>query len=304
MKKLLFLLLTCPLFSVAQLTESNYRIYNTKTSKEVTLKDIVSDMDGYDVLMFGEEHNDSVTHFLERSMLELLHLKYGEKLALSLEMFDRDVQPVMDEYLLGFIRERHFKKDSRAWSNYRDYKPMVEYARDKSLNVICANAPTRYTNLAGRKGQKGLEELPESAKEYFAPLPYDTASGKYYKKLMALQHGDGDKVKAGMPAAAMAGFNMVMAQSLWDATMAYSITQYMDEKKNSGKKIMHVNGKFHSDEGYGVATQMFNYNKKIKRLIISTATDDTFPNVKWDKYINQGHYVIITDPKVPKTYQE
>lgn len=304
MKKLVFLLLACPMFSMAQdkLTESNYRIYNTKTEKEATLKDIAADMDNYDVLMFGEEHNDSVTHYVEHAMLEYMYLKFGAELALSLEMFDRDVQPIMDEYLNGFIKEKHFKKDARAWSNYRDYRPMVEYAKDKKLDVICANAPTRYTNLAGRKGQKALEDLPKDAKEFFAPLPYDTASGKYYKKLMDLQHSpDGQPA---MPAAAMGGFNLIMAQSLWDATMAYSITSYMDKKKNGNKKVMHVNGKFHSDEGFAVATQLYNYNSKIKRLIISTASDESFPNINWDKYAKYGHYVIITDPKVPKTYKE
>ena len=138
MKKLLYLALFCPLFSMGQdkLSESNYRVYSVKLGKEVSLKDIVSDMENYDVLMFGEEHNDSVTHYLEASVFELLHLKFGEDLALSLEMFDRDVQPVMDEYLKGFIREKNFKKDARVWNNYRDYRPMVEFAKQKKLDVV------------------------------------------------------------------------------------------------------------------------------------------------------------------------
>lgn len=306
MKKLLYLALFCPLFSMGQdkLSESNYRVYSVKLGKEVSLKDIVSDMDNYDVLMFGEEHNDSVTHFLEASVFELLHLKFGEDLALSMEMFDRDVQPIMDEYLKGFIREKNFKKDARVWNNYRDYRPMVEFAKQKKLDVICANAPSRYTNLAGRKGQAALEALPDESKEYFAPLPYDTATGKYFLKLMGLQHapaGDTAKKQAA-PAMNMGGFNMVTAQSLWDATMAYSITKY--QKKNKGKKIMQVNGKFHSDEGFAVVTQLYNYNSKVKPLIISTASDESFPKVNWSEYKNNGDYIIITDPKVPRTYTE
>jgi len=309
MKKALFSILLCPLLSFAQdkLSETNYRIFSVKQGKEVSLKEIVTDMDNYDVLMFGEEHNDSVTHFLEASVFELLHLKFGEELALSMEMFDRDVQPVMDEYLKGFIQEKHFKKDARAWSNYRDYRPMVQFAKQKKLDVICANAPTRYTNLAGRKGQAALEELPDGSKEYFAPLPYDTASGKYFAKLMGLTHtpppaaGDTAK-KQPMPAMSMGNFNMVTAQSLWDATMAYSITKYM--KKNKSKKIMQVNGKFHSDEGFAVVTQLYNYNSKIKPLIVSTASDENFPKIKWNDYKQYGDYIIITDPKVPRTYTE
>jgi uncharacterized iron-regulated protein len=305
MKKLLYLALFCPLFSMGQdkLSESNYRVYSVKLGKEVSLKDIVSDMENYDVLMFGEEHNDSVTHYLEASVFELLHLKFGEDLALSLEMFDRDVQPVMDEYLKGFIREKNFKKDARVWNNYRDYRPMVEFAKQKKLDVVCANAPSRYTNLAGRKGQGALEALPELSKEYFAPLPYDTATGKYYMKLTGLSHTPaGDTSKKQAPAMSMGGFNMVTAQSLWDATMAYSISRY--QKKNKGKKIMQVNGKFHSDEGFAVVTQLYNYNSKVKPLIISTASDESFPKVNWSEYKTFGDYIIITDPKVPRTYTE
>lgn len=303
MKKLLLSLLAAPLIASAQpkLTDANYRIYSVKQGREVSLREIAADMDNYDVLMFGEEHNDSVTHFLEASMLELLYLKFGDNLALSMEMFDRDVQPVMDEYLQGFIQERHFIKDSRAWSNYNDYKPMVTYAKRKKMDVVCANAPMRYTNLAGRMGQDALKELPEWARDHMAPLPYDTASGDYYLKLVGMMSGGG--TDTGKSSHMRHGsFNLVVAQSLWDATMAYSITRYM--KKNKDKKIMHVNGKFHSDEGFAVVSQLYNYNSKVKPLIISTASDEDFPKIKWDNYRKNGDYIIITDPNVPRTYKD
>ena len=313
MKKILLAFLLCPLFAVAQdkLSENNYRVYSVKLGREVKLADIAADMATSDVLFFGEEHNDSVTHFLEHTMFELLYSKYAAQMTLSMEMFDRDVQPVMNEYLKGFIREKHFTKDARVWSNYRDYKPMVEFAKEKGLDVICANAPTRYTNLAGRKGQQALMDLPETSQDYFAPLPYDTATGDYYEKLTGLpQHSAGAMTdtakKAATPAApampGMGNFNMVMAQSLWDATMAYSISEYM--KKHKGQKVMQLNGRFHSDEGFAVATQLKKYRPKVKELIISTSSDDNFPNIKWDDYKKNGDYIIITDPKVPRTYKD
>ena len=308
MKKITFLLFIIPLCISAQgqLSENNYRIYSVKLAKEVSLNDIAEEMKNYDVLFFGEEHNDSVTHYIEKTMFELLHSKFGDNLSLSMEMFDRDVQTVMDEYLKGHIREKNFTKDARIWSNYRDYKPLVEFAKDKKLDVVCANAPSRYTNLAGRKGQKALMELPDESKKYFAPLPYDTATGNYYKKLIAVsQHtpvttNDTSKVK--MPVMPMGQFNLIMGQSLWDATMAYSIAQYI--KKNKTKKIMQVNGKFHSDEGFAIVTQLKKYSPKTKSLIISTASDDSFPNIDWNEYKKFGDYIIITDPNVPRTFKE
>ncbi|MFM9945867.1 MAG: ChaN family lipoprotein [Bacteroidia bacterium] len=304
---LLSFLLIFGFISQAQITESHYKIYSVKLGKEVTLNDIVEDMKSYDVLFFGEEHNDSVTHYLEIKMLELLFQKYPN-IALSMEMFDRDLQTVMNEYLTGGIREKNFKKDARVWSNYRDYRPMLEFAKTNNLDVVCANASSRYTNLVGRKGQKALMALPKESKKYFAPLPYDTASGKYYEKLVALTgHGatpttTDTGAKKVMPAMAMGNFNLIMAQSLWDATMAYSIAEYL--KHNKSKKVMQVNGRFHSDEGFAIVTQLKKFSPKLKPLIISTGTDDAFPIIDWTKHKHLGDYIIITDPNVPRTYKD
>ena len=301
----LFLIFSFPLF--AQVTEKNYKIYSVKSGKEVTVNDIAEDMKNYDVLFFGEEHNDSVAHYLENKMIELLYQKFSNNITLSMEMFDRDVQTVMNEYLEGGIREKNFTKDARVWSNYKDYRPMVEFAKNNKLDIICANAPSRYTNLAGRKGQEALMELSDESKQYFAPLPYDTASGKYYEKLIMLTSHDAtptaDTTVTKMPPMMpMGGFNLIMGQSLWDATMAYSISNYL--KKNKEKKVMQVNGRFHSDEGFAIVTQVKKYSPKVKSLIISTGTDESFPNIDWNKHKHLGDYIIITDPTVPKTFKE
>jgi uncharacterized iron-regulated protein len=294
--------------SVAQIAEKNYKVYSVKAGKEVAFNDIVEDMKNYDVLFFGEEHNDSVTHFLENKMFESLYVKYSNKVALSMEMFDRDVQVVMNEYLKGDIREKNFNKDARVWSNYRDYKPMVEFAKKNQLDVVCANAASRYTNLVGRKGQKALMALPEDSKKYFAPLPYDTATGKYYDKLMGLSNHEPAKAtkdtskKAPSKMPSMGSYNLILGQSLWDATMAYSISEYL--KKNEGKMVMQVNGRFHSDQGFAAVTQLKKYSPKAKTLIISTGKDESYPNIDWSKHKDQGDYIIMTDPKVPTTYKD
>jgi uncharacterized iron-regulated protein len=305
--KSLFLLFSCLfLFGMtyikAQVTDKNYRIYSVKLSKEISINEIIEDMKNADVLFYGEEHNDSVTHYLESKIFESLFQKYQNNLALSMEMFERDVQPVMNEYLTSEIREKNFKKDARAWSNYRDYRPMIELCKVNKLDVVCANAAGRYSNLTGRKGQKALMALPIESKKFFAPLPYDTASGKYYDKLMGLSHDPNDTAKKAAPVMGMGGFNLVMAQSLWDATMAYSISEYL--KLNKTKKVFQVNGRFHSDEGFAIVTQLKKYSPKTRMLIISSGSDDSFPNIKWDNYKNLGDYIIITDPQVPKTYKD
>ena len=305
MKKIILFLLLVPELLNAQekLTEVNYRIYSVKLGKEIQLKGIVQEMKDNDVLFFGEEHNDSVAHFLEKAVLELLELKFGTDLALSLEMFDRDVQSIMNEYLKGFMREKNFIKDARAWSNYPDYKPMILFAKENTLDVICANAPGRYAYLAGKRGLKGFADLPDESKNYIAPLPIDTATGEYLLKLGEMTGHGPSSSSIDAKTAASASFNLNAAQSVWDATMAYSISQYM--KKNKQKKIMHVTGKYHCAGGFGTVEQLRGYNNKIKPIIISCAPgDDSFPTVDWSKFKKEGDFIIVTDPNVPKTYTD
>jgi len=317
MKKILLfsIAIICLSFVLSKdtLTTDNYKIVSSKTSKEVTLNDIVLDMKNYDVVFFGEEHNDSVAHFLQNELLKGLYAAYGENTTLTMEMFETDCQVVLDEYLQGHIRERNFLKEARTWSNYRNYKPMIEFAKEKKLSVIAGNAPARYANMAARKGRNSLMDLSSAAKTFLPPLPYDTASGTYYEKFTDLM-SDGknagvtskDTAKKAAPVSnnSMMPKYIVHSQSLWDATMAYSISKVFTKNKNA--KVIQLNGRFHSDEGLGTVIQLKKYNPSLRILVISCMSGGkNFPNkIDYNENKKLGDYVIYADPDVPKTYKE
>jgi uncharacterized iron-regulated protein len=128
-----------------------FKIFDTKTGEQLTLTELADRIIKTDVLFWGEEHNDSIGHILELKMLKMLHERYDEKLVLSLEMFETDCQVLLDEYLSGFINKEKLIKDARAWNNYEDYSPLVDYAKEHKLTVIAANSPRRYNNLMSQK---------------------------------------------------------------------------------------------------------------------------------------------------------
>lgn len=298
-------------FAQNSLTEKNYKILSNKTLKEVNLKDIVAEMKNYDVLFFGEEHNDSVAHYLQLEIFKELYHTYGDKTALSMEMFETDCQLVMDEYLKGLIREKNFVKEARAWGNYKNYKPLVEFAKENKLQVVAANAPARYVNMASRKGLSSLQDLSSAAKAFLPPLPYDTATGAYYEKFTALM---GDTRNVGIPVKDSASKATPMpnmgpkyvlhSQSLWDASMAYSISKVFAISKTA--KVLQLNGRFHSDEGFGIVAQLKKYNPKLRVLIISCfEANEKFPEItNAQENKKEGDFVIYTDPTVPKTYKD
>lgn len=290
MKKFFSLILAfVPFFVMAQDMSKHYKIYDSRTGKQATIETIVTEMNKADVLFFGEEHNDSTGHFLEALIFKKLNEAYPKKVALTMEMFHTDVQPIINEYLAGIISEKNFIKEARAWNNYKDYKPMVELAKINNLPVIGGNAAARYSNAVTRSGLGVLNSLPAQSKSFLPPLPVDTASGRYYEKFIETLGGHN-----------MGGMKVYQAQNFWDATMAWSIASFA--KKNKGMKIFQVNGRFHSDEKLGTLAKLKGYSPKLNILNISSFSADDFENPNWENYRKLGDFIIVTDPKVKRTF--
>ena len=269
---------------------SHYKIYDTRTKQIITFDKIIIDMADADVLFFGEEHNDSAAHHLEDKIFRALHAQYGEKVVLSMEMFETDGQLVLNEYLANTIDEARFSRDIRLWNNYKDYRPMIEYAKQNKIPVIAANPPRRYVNLVTRRGMRSLDSLSKDAKKYRPPLPYDTLSGRYREKFMDIMKGSPGSSSQ----------NIYYSQSLWDAGMAYSIYSFL--KKNKRKKVFHCVGGFHTEEKLGTTAQLQMRNRKLKILNISSFRDPSFNNPDWEKFSSRGDYIIITNPDLKKTF--
>jgi uncharacterized iron-regulated protein len=291
MKYLIILLFCLPLFTLAQdLSTATYKIYSSTKQKIVTIDEVVADMATANVLFFGEEHNDSIGHSLEYVLFKKLADAYPNKVALSMEMFETDCQNVLNEYLGDQIREKNFITEARAWHNYKDYRMLIELAKASKIDVIAANAPARYTNRVNRLGLQSLNELNKISKSYLPPLPIDTATGNYYDKFVNIMGGH----------EAMGNMQLYQAQNLWDATMAWSIATYY--KKHRDLKILQINGSFHSEEKLGVPAQLKKYAPNIKILNIATCTDDNFDSPDWKKLSQNGDYILLTDPKLPRSF--
>ena len=290
MKKLLLaLILLLPAFSYAQDIDRHFKIYDVKKQKTIVVDDIITDMSNADVLFFGEEHNDSIGHYLEALIFKKMAIAYPGNAALTLEMFHTDVQPIINEYLNGSISEKNFIKEARAWNNYKDYKPLIEEAKTNKLSVIGGNAAARYSNAVTRNGIDVLATFPKETKQFIPPLPIDTATGRYHDKFIETLGGH-----------SMGGMKVYQTQNFWDATMAWSIAKFA--KTNKNVKIFQVNGRFHSDEKLGTLAKLKNYAPKLRILNISAFSADDFLNPNWEKYKALGDYIIITDPTVKKTF--
>jgi uncharacterized iron-regulated protein len=304
--------------------EAHYRAFD-RQGRRVTLREVVEALGAADVLLVGETHNDPVAHLLEAELLRLADEKFNQPgararrpLALSLEMFERDVQLVLDEYLGGLIAERHFLSAGRPWKNYQtDYRPLVEYARAQGLPVIAANAPARYVSRVSASGPDSLASLPAGAKALLPPLPFPPASREYEAKFTRFMQGDAPaaaptpappttspgatpaQTPANPHAAHGGALHLLAAQALRDASMGYSIAEFLRQRPEA--LVVHVNGKFHSEERLGVAEQIKHYRPQARVLVLTILPGEGFPDFDAGRLGPLGDFVIITDPAIPRS---
>src|SRR5262249_39841718 len=102
--------------SAAQASDSDYMVFSGKESR--SFAQMIEELSKADVVVVGEQHDHKLGHSIELDVLKGLHTK-KPSLALSLEMFERDVQLVVDEYLKGQINQSSFIAASRPWPNYK-----------------------------------------------------------------------------------------------------------------------------------------------------------------------------------------
>lgn len=276
---------------LAQVPEGKFTVFTGK-GQPSSIDQVMRSLENADVVFLGEFHDDTIAHALQLEIFKRAIEQYGakRKVTLSLEMFERDVQTVLNEYLAGQISENHFLLSSRPWPRYKeDYRPLVELAKEKKLDVIAANAPRRYVNMVSRNGRDAVNGLSKQAKEWLAPLPYAEPSEAYSKKFKALMGSSAE--------AAMGIDKILSSQSLWDATMAYSVAQSL--KRNKGSLVVHLNGGFHTEMRLGTVEHFLKYRKKGRAVVVTMRYEDDFKKFDATKHADAGDFVILTQ-KQPK----
>ncbi|MDF3820982.1 ChaN family lipoprotein [Leptospira sp. 96542] len=244
-KLLLFFIFIFAFPAVAE--ELNYELIETPTGKPASFESIQLRLESTNVIVLGEEHDDRVFHQLSLDLFKSLSQKFP--ISLSLEMLERDQQTIINEYLSGVIGEKQLFASIVHWKNFKeDYFPLVQFAKENQIPVLCSNPPRRYVNLITQKGLLAYQSFPPAA-EPFLPDAYRLEkylAADYKERLNQLfsgHHGGaGPKTEF-----------MILAQATWDQGMADSISR---ERYRSGRKVFHINGRFHSDREGGVVYRL------------------------------------------------
>lgn len=262
-----------------------FKLYDAK-GKEVSVEKMFKDAAEKSWIFFGEFHNSSTIHRLQLRLAKHLFDKHGDKLVVGAEMFESDNQDIINEYFSGLINTKYFEDECRLWTNYKsDYKPIVEFLKEKNLPLIATNIPRRYAHMVHYKGLEALESLPSHVKNLFLPtLPIviDTSLNSYQEIKKMSMHG---------------GKFMMEAQAIKDATMAHFIQKYW----RAGKVFLHLNGAFHSNNYEGIISFLPKSWLRKEMLVISMVTQKDINKLE-DENKALGDYIFCFEEDYAKSH--
>ena len=275
-------------------------------AQTVTVAKAADILISFDVIFIGEMHRHPGNHLAEMQLFRAIH-EAEPNVSLSMEQFERDTQPIVNDYLAGRIGENSFIRDARAWDNYRtSYRPLVEYAKAHGLAVIAANAPDKVVRCVGIEGESFLTRMAPDQRDW-AATTLNLGDSAYRDKFMGFVQGSpahgghkGAKESQGKKQPSEGALRSYAAQATRDDTMAESINAHLSKYPN--RKVVHLNGSFHSDSFLGTVERVKKRSPNVKIAVVSPFTLD--PGTKailTDDDKKSGTFILLLQG-LPETY--
>ncbi|WP_321325882.1 ChaN family lipoprotein [Thiomicrorhabdus sp.] len=243
-------------------TAYDYDLVNQQL-QPISLKQLITELKDTDIVFIGEFHGNHASALLEMQVLAGLYQQselQNQNIVLSMEMFNRDQQEILNQYLDSEIGEVQLIKEAPAWNNYvASYRPLVEFAKQRFVPVVAANAAADIVRCVGREGQNYISKLTPQEKSTIAKHPFAEIPGyknKFASFLGEMRHLPENRKN-----------NSYSAQITRDNTMAESIYQAWLNHPNL--KVVHINGSFHSENHLGTVAALHRLDPKLKIKVIT-----------------------------------
>ncbi len=295
MKILISIFALCSLLfgfsSRAQVESGDLQAYQffTSSGEKISFGAAIDLMVENDVVLFGEHHDHAMIHWLQLKTAQALSAK--KPLVMGGEFFETDNQLLLDEYITGLVNDKRFEAEVKLWPNYAtDYKPLLQFARDKGYPFIGTNVPRRYASLVSQQGLDTLSHLSPQALLLLSSLPItfsmDTPG---YPEMMEMMHGGGMGQNF-IPE------NFVKAQAIKDATMASRILSNLKPETI----FLHFNGDYHSSDFGGIFWYLQKAQKDLKIYTIKIVNSDDFSfQSEWK---DRGSLILLVPEDFTRTH--
>jgi uncharacterized iron-regulated protein len=179
----------------------------------------------------------------------------------------------VDAYLAGRIDATMFEKATGRGPTYATtHKPLVEWARERRIPVLAANAPRRLVT-GYRKADLAYEDyvasLPEAERRL---LPAETTM---------IRDENWQRFEEAMGEAMAPAF--FRGQSLWDDAMAESVARFRDARPEY--RVLLIVGAFHVAGGLGTITKYRHRrtHDRVALLVMEHGEGDDLPFAEEDR---------------------
>ncbi len=199
------------------------------------------------VIFIGETHDNPASHQFQLDILQGLQQKSPGKLALAMEMFTPEQQPLLDRWSAGELEEKEFLREVDWFKNWRMnfalYRPLLTFCRDNQIPVIALNAPK---TLVRKVGRTPLTELPEELSAQLPELDFHDP----YQRAMA------ESIYSGHSMGKARSDGFIRVQTLWDETMAQNLATYLQSSDGLDRQVVVVAGGNHVRYGFGIPRRL------------------------------------------------
>ncbi|MGE9292166.1 MAG: ChaN family lipoprotein [Puniceicoccales bacterium] len=228
---------------------------------------VMEDLEEVDIVYVGETHTLKRHHQWQAKILEnLIEAKDG-RMVLGLEQIEQFNQPEVDRFNAGEIDFDELAKEinwSRRWSNYEDYRPLLELAQRKGVPVLALNGRAETIRKVGRHG---LDELDRSERrELPARMDFDDPDYRRLLDQMMMVHAsiDEDTLE-----------RIFQAQVARDENMAETLADFLQEPGHRDYSAMVVAGSGHLSYGLGTVDRVrARLPQTSDRIVLMTVSGD------------------------------
>ena len=185
----------------------------------LNLSDLTARLEKERLVYIGESHTEYGDHLMQLALIQALY-RHNSKLAIGVEWFQKPFQKILDQYIVGEINEAEMLKQTdyfNRWRfDYRLYRPIIQFAKEKKIPLIALNASVELTNAIKKEGIKGIsnelkKQLPES---------YDRSDKPYEERLKQIHDAHPNKTSE---------FEQFLdVQLTWDETMAEQAADFLN----------------------------------------------------------------------------
>jgi uncharacterized iron-regulated protein len=194
------------------------------------------------VIYVGERHDQPGDHGVQYAILRQLHRDEGS-LAIGMEMFQVPFQEPLTKWSAGLIDEtvlrRETEYDERWGFDFSMYRPILEYARNRGIEVVALNAPRELAYAVAKDGVDSLSE------EQALALPELDLANEQHRALFDAEFDEGEH------AVGDAVEQYYQAQVVWDETMGSRVAETLGRVGGPAKMIVFA-GRVHVKSGLGV----------------------------------------------------